>query len=157
MIKYLIGGLLAASLGCATPAMAQHTTGASLAAVAQSNTGAGTSVATPAPPFSPDSIFINPDVRPQYTGGEAALRNYMVRNIRYPEQAMRKHLTGKVYVRFVLSATGKVTDASVVRGPGSGLNEEALRLVWLMPPWQPARQRGQPVRVSCTIPIDFQE
>jgi protein TonB len=60
-------------------------------------------------------------------------------------------------VRFIWSATGRVTDASVVRGPGSGLNEEALRLVWMMPSWQPARQRGQPVRVSCTLPITFQE
>jgi protein TonB len=117
--------------------------------------------AAPAPTatlaFKPDSIFVNPDVRPQFTGSEAGLRAYLMKNLRYPDQALRQHVSGKVYVRFILSATGRVTDASVVRGPGSGLNEEALRLVWMMPSWQPARQRGQPVRVSCTLPITFQE
>ncbi len=114
-------------------------------------------VAAPTPAFKPDSIFVNPDVRPQFTGSEAGLRDYLMKNLRYPGQALRQHVSGKVYVRFILSATGRVTDASVVRGPGMGLNEEALRLVWLMPAWQPARQRGQAVRVSCTLPITFQE
>ncbi|MGI4738521.1 MAG: energy transducer TonB [Janthinobacterium lividum] len=107
--------------------------------------------------FKPDSIFINPDVRPQFTGGDGGLRAYLMKNLRYPEQALRQHVSGQVFVRFVLSAAGRVTDASVVRGPGRGLNEEALRLVWMMPAWQPAYQRGQAVRVSCTLPITFQE
>lgn len=156
MILRFLGGLLAASLGLAGSAAAQSMPGSGLAVVAQGSPGGSVSSAA-ASLFSPDSIFVNPDARPQFTGGEAAMHTYMARNLHYPEQAMRKHLAGKVYVRFVLSAAGKVTDASVVRGPGSGLNEEALRLVWLMPPWQPARQRGQTVRVVCTIPIEFQE
>jgi len=106
--------------------------------------------------FSPDSVFVNPDVRPQFTGGDAALAAYMTKNMHYPEAARLKKVTGKVYIRFVLSADGRITDASLVRGPGSGLNEEALRLVWLMPPWQPGYQRGQAVRVVCTMPIEFQ-
>jgi len=80
----------------------------------------------------------------------------MAKNMHYPDAARLKKATGKVYIRFVLSAAGRVTDASLVRGPGSGLNEEALRLVWLMPPWQPGYQRGQAVRVVCTMPIEFQ-
>ncbi|TDN35932.1 energy transducer TonB [Hymenobacter sp. UV11] len=100
---------------------------------------------------------MNPEVRPQFVGGEAGLRQYLMKNLRYPEQALRQHVSGKVYVRFILNAAGRVTDASVVRGPGSGLNEEGLRLVWMMPAWQPAHQRGQAVRVSCTLPITFQE
>ena len=106
--------------------------------------------------FSPDSIFVNPDVRPQFMGGESALQAYMTKNMHYPEKARQQKVTGKVYIRFVLSAAGRVTDASFVRGPGSGLNEEALRLVWMMPAWQPGYQRGQAVRVVCTIPIEFE-
>ncbi len=106
--------------------------------------------------ISADSIFVNPEVRPQFVGGESALRAYMIKNMRYPEKARQQKVTGKVYIRFVLSATGRVTDASFVRGPGSGLNEEALRLVWLMPDWQPGYQNGQAVRVVCTLPIEFE-
>ncbi|QKG51523.1 energy transducer TonB [Hymenobacter sp. BRD67] len=109
-----------------------------------------------APVFNPDSIYVNPQVRPQFTGGDAAFRAYLAKNLRYPSEAMRQSIGGKVYIRFVVSAEGRVTDASTVSGPGHGLNEEALRLVWLMPAWQPGQQDGHPVRVACTIPITFQ-
>ncbi|GAB3637741.1 hypothetical protein GCM10027422_33310 [Hymenobacter arcticus] len=105
--------------------------------------------------FYPDSIFVNPQIIPQFKGGEEALTGYMTKNMRFPEAAKFQRITGKVYVRFVVSAEGRITDATVARGRGYGLDEEALRLVWLMPPWQPGRQQGHPVRVSCTIPIEF--
>ncbi len=109
-----------------------------------------------APAFKADSVFINPQVLPSFTGGAAAMMSYLQKNMQYPAQAVRQRVTGRVYVTFVLSATGRVTDAHVMRGPGSGLNEEALRLVWLMPPWQPGQQEGHNVRTVCTIPIAFQ-
>ncbi|WP_230687896.1 energy transducer TonB [Hymenobacter ruricola] len=108
-----------------------------------------------APTFSPDSVFINPEVRPQFVGGDKAFSAYLAKSIRYPQLALQRRVSGKVYVNFILSAQGKVTDAHVISGPGNGLNDEALRLVWLMPPWEPARVNGQPVRVACTIPIAF--
>ena len=112
---------------------------------------------TPAAPaaIKPDSVFINPEVRPQFTGGDKAFGAYLSKYIRYPQQALQRHISGRVYVSFILSAQGKVQDAHVVSGPGNGLNDEALRLVWLMPLWQPARSNGQPVRVACTVPIAF--
>ncbi|GAA3988266.1 hypothetical protein GCM10022407_36070 [Hymenobacter antarcticus] len=106
-------------------------------------------------PVSPDSVYINPEVRPQFTGGDKAFSAYLSKNIRYPQQALMRHVSGRVYVSFILSATGKVQDAHVMSGPGNGLNDEALRLVWLMPNWEPARVNGQPVRVACTVPISF--
>ena len=106
-------------------------------------------------PVSPDSVYINPEVRPQFTGGDKAFAAYLSKNIRYPQQALMRHVSGRVYVSFVLSATGKVQDAHVMSGPGNGLNDEALRLVWLMPNWEPGRVNGQPVRVACTVPIAF--
>ncbi|MBF9143620.1 energy transducer TonB [Hymenobacter properus] len=108
-----------------------------------------------APAISPDSVFINPEVRPQFVGGDKAFKAYLAKSIRYPQQALQRHVSGRVLVNFVLNAQGKVTDAHVISGPGSGLNDEALRLVWLMPPWEPARVNGQPVRVACTVPISF--
>jgi protein TonB len=109
----------------------------------------------PAPAFNPDSVFINPEVRPQFKGGDKAFAAYLAKSIRYPQQALQRHVSGRVFVNFVLSAQGKVTDAHVISGPGNGLNDEALRLVWMMPPWEPARVNGQPVRVACTVPISF--
>ena len=105
--------------------------------------------------IKPDSVFINPEVRPQFAGGDKAFMTYLSKNIRYPQQALQRHVSGRVMVNFILSAQGRVQDAHVVSGPGNGLNDEALRLVWLMPPWEPARSNGQPVRVACTVPISF--
>jgi len=102
-----------------------------------------------------DSVYINPEVRPQFAGGDKAFVAYLSKFIRYPQQALQRHVSGRVYVNFILNAQGKVQDAHVLSGPGNGLNDEALRLVWLMPPWEPARVNGQPVRVACTVPISF--
>jgi protein TonB len=143
---------LAAAQGSNRPALASVTSSTAVSGGGSSKAAAPAAVAA----FKPDSIFINPDVRPHFMGGDAALASYMSKNMHYPDGARQQKVTGKVYIRFVLSTTGRITDASVVRGPGGGLNEEALRLVWLMPPWQPGYQRGQAVRVVCTMPIEFQ-
>ena len=108
-----------------------------------------------APVVYPDSVYVNPEVRPQFVGGDKAFMAYLSKSIRYPALALQRRTSGRVYVSFILNAYGRVVDAHVMRGPGDGLNEEALRLVWLMPPWEPARMNGQPVRVACTIPIAF--
>jgi len=165
MATYLFGCLVAISIGIAGSASAQRASTPGLTALALPAQKAEQATATSTPAatvpaaslFKPDSIFINPEVRPQFTGGDAAFRAYLAKNLHYPAEAARQHLTGKVSVNFVLSATGLVTYATVLRGPSKALNDEALRLVWHMPAWQPARQRGQPVRVSCTIPIIFTE
>ena len=108
-----------------------------------------------APAVYPDSVYVNPEVRPRFAGGDKAFGAYLSKNIRYPQQALQRRVSGRVFVNFVLNAQGRVQDAHVVSGPGNGLNDEALRLVWLMPPWEPARVNGVPVRVACTIPIGF--
>jgi len=118
---------------------------------AQASVGAAVAQAA----VKPDSVYVNPEVKPQFTGGNQAFAAYLSKYIRYPEQALQRHISGRVFVNFILSAQGKVQDAHVVSGPGNGLNEEALRLVWMMPPWEPGKVNGQPVRVACTVPISF--
>ena len=103
-----------------------------------------------------DSIYADPPVAPVFAGGMPALGAYIGANMHYPEAAKQGGITGRVVVQFVLGKDGKVQDAHVISGPGSGLNEEAYRLVWLMPPWEPGRlANGEPVRVNCTLPIMF--
>ena len=118
------------------------------------NPAAPTSPLAPAA-IRPDSVFINPEVLPQFVGGDKAFMAYLSKNIHYPQQALQRRVSGRVMVNFILSVQGRVQDAHVVSGPGNGLNDEALRLVWLMPAWEPARSNGQPVRVACTVPITF--
>lgn len=173
MASYLIGCVAVLGLSATGAAMAQKGTSPNLVAVALPAQTSGPALAkasaaatapspaaapaAPAPLFRPDSIFINPQVLPQFTGGEPAFAAYLKKNLHYPAEALRQHATGKVLVSFVLGANGLVTYATVLRGPHKLLNEEALRLIWHMPAWQPARQHGQPVRVSCTIPVVFEE
>jgi len=145
--------LLAAGFLYAGPAAAQLARVTSLTSDAPA---VGRIVTSANAPISPDSVFTAPDVLPQFTGGAEALKEFMTKNLRYPEQALRQKITGRVFVRFTVSAEGRVNDVSVVKGPGNGLNEEAMRLVWFMPPWQPARHHGQAVKTACTMPISFE-
>lgn len=64
-------------------------------------------------------------------------------------------LPGTVYVQFVVEKDGSISDVKVLRGIGGGCDEEAVRVVKSMPKWKPGKQRGQPVRVYYTLPIDF--
>jgi len=92
---------------------------------------------------------------PAFTGGPAAFQKFLRNKLKYPEEALRKGISGKVHVSFVIDEQGRILDPKVVRGLGSGLDEEALRLVRIMPWWTPGRTGGQPVRVAYTLPIVF--
>lgn len=92
---------------------------------------------------------------PQFPGGEDALMQYLANNIKYPEEAQNKGIQGKVFIQFVISETGKVGDLKVFRSVHPLLDLEAWRVVENMPDWIPGKQRNQNVRVSFTIPVNF--
>ena len=93
-----------------------------------------------------------PDFR---NGGPDAFRDYISRNLRYPETAKENNISGRVFVQFVVKADGSVDDVKIVRGADPDLDEEALRVVRSSPGWTPGRQRGQAVSVAFTFPINF--
>ncbi len=95
------------------------------------------------------------DEQPTYPGGVEAYRTYLQQNVHYPEEAKAKNVSGDVFVSFVVDEAGRILDAEVAKGIGAGLDEEALRLVRLMPWWTPGRQNGKPVRVPATLRIRF--
>lgn len=95
------------------------------------------------------------EVLPQFPGGEAAYRAYVRQNAHFPEEAQNKKASGTVYVGFVVDEQGRIVDAEVVKGVGFGLDQEALRLIRLMPWWTPGTMAGKPVRVSRTLGIPF--
>ncbi len=102
-----------------------------------------------------DSIFTVVEEMPRYPGGMEAMMAFISNNIRYPEEAKTKGIEGRVFVNFIVEVDGKVTNAQILRGIGGGCDEEAIRVVELMPAWTPGYQRGQAVRVSFNLPVRF--
>ena len=102
-----------------------------------------------------EKIFTFVEEYPEFPGGDKALREFILNNLNYPEIARKTGITGTVYVQFVVEKDGSISDVKVVRGIGGGCDEEAVRVVKSMPRWKPGKQRGQPVRVYFTLPIEF--
>ena len=93
--------------------------------------------------------------QPLFPGGEEALLAWITKNTHYPDEALEAGVSGKVYIGFVISTKGKVTDVKLLRGVSAVLDNEALRVVKAMPDWTPGRQSGKPVRVSFQVPVNF--
>ncbi|GAB3861460.1 hypothetical protein GCM10028822_40960 [Hymenobacter terrigena] len=108
-----------------------------------------------AAPGQQPAVLTYADEMPVFPGGDVAFHKYLAEKINYPADAQRRNLSGTVYVRFVVDEEGRIRDAEVAKGCGNGFDEEALRLVRLMPWWSPGRMGGQPVRVMRTLPILF--
>ena len=90
----------------------------------------------------------------EYCGYEGLTR-FFRNNVEYPAMAKEYNITGKVYVQFVIEKDGEVTNVKVIRGVEKSLDEEAVRVVSLMPNWKPGMKRGKNVRVYFTVPINF--
>lgn len=102
-----------------------------------------------------NQIFMVVENMPKYPGGDQELFKYLSNNVKYPVNAQKNGIQGRVLCQFVIDRDGKVTDAKVVRGVDKDLDLEALRVVTEMPAWEPGRQKGKPVRVKYTLPINF--
>lgn len=90
---------------------------------------------------------------PQFAGNLAA---WMAANLKYPDSARARGLEGKTGIEFVVTETGKITDVKVLRSSGHTLlDEEAVRVVNMMPKWKPGRLDGKPVSVIFTMPVSF--
>ncbi|MBX2941280.1 MAG: energy transducer TonB [Cyclobacteriaceae bacterium] len=77
-------------------------------------------------------------------------------NIKYPSQARRMGVKGRVFVQFVINLDGSLTDIKVIKGIGAGCDEEAIRVLKAAPAWKPGKQRGVPVRQRMILPITFE-
>jgi len=102
-----------------------------------------------------DEPFTVVEQWPEFRNGQSGLAAFLQKNLRYPAEASRAGIAGRVYVAFVVNADGSIVDAQVTKGIGFGCDEEALRVIRLMPRWKPGKQSGQPVRVRFTMPIVF--
>ena len=100
-------------------------------------------------------VYSTVEKMPEYPGGMEALKNDIMNNIRYPELAKKNGIQGKVYVSFVIDKKGKVTDARVVKGVDSSLDQESLRVISNLKDWTPGMEKGKKVKVEFTLPINF--
>lgn len=94
--------------------------------------------------------------QPEFVGGSKEFAQFLQKNLRYPRAAAQAGVQGKVYMEFTVGTDGKIERAKTIKGIGFGCDEEALRVVNLMPNWMPGKQSGRPVRVRFTLPIAFQ-
>jgi periplasmic protein TonB len=102
-----------------------------------------------------NQIFTAVEVEPVPRGGMDAFYKFLGDKIKYPNAAKEAGTQGRVILQFVVEKDGSLTDIHVMREPGNGLGDEAMRVLKLAPKWTPGVQNGKPVRVQFTIPVNF--
>ena len=104
---------------------------------------------------SKEPVYDEVKTMPSFKGGFNALVDYLIANIKYPEEAKKNHITGTVFVTFIVEKDGTVSNVTVVKGVNPLLDEAAAQSISESPKWTPGLQRGQPVRVRFVIPLNF--
>ena len=92
---------------------------------------------------------------PEYPGGIAALWEYLMQNVKYPEDAEKQKVEGRVIANFVVETDGSISDVKIFKQVFPSLDREAIRVLEAMPKWTPGKQNGKPVRVKYTVPVNF--
>ena len=95
---------------------------------------------------------------PKFKGGELAMMEFLMKNMKYPQAAVKAKLQGKAIVGFVVGKDGTISDVHITKSAGHAvLDEEAMRVVKSMPAWEPGKQKGKPVNVKYNVPITFRQ
>lgn len=102
-----------------------------------------------------EQVFMEVEKMPEYPGGDEARIKFLVKNIKYPEEARKNGTSGTVYITFIIEKSGEITNVKVLKGVNELLDNEAARVVNLMPAWEPGMLKGKPVRVQFNMPIQF--
>lgn len=106
-------------------------------------------------PGDDTGIYTTIDVYPRFPGGDPARFAFLRTQIKYPEAAIKNGISGVVIVVFVIEKDGTLSKVEINKGIGGGCDEEAIRVVKMMPPWEPGKRSGKPVRVLVKMPIVF--
>ena len=100
-------------------------------------------------------VFDVVEQMPEFPGGMEALFKYMAENMKYPEDAKKQQVEGRVLVQFIVETDGSVSNTEVLMRVFPSLDAEAVRVISGMPKWIPGKQNGKVVRVKYTIPVSF--
>ena len=102
-----------------------------------------------------DSIYVNPPIAPSFVGGLEAMQSFFAQNLKLLETVKPEEIKGRVFVRFVVRKDGKLDKIHLVKGPQDDYNAEAIRVIKMMPAWNPASDKGNPVSAYHVLPISF--
>ena len=102
-----------------------------------------------------NEIFDWVEEHPSFPGGEKKMREWLLKNLKYPTLAKENGVQGNVFMEFVVSKDGTIQNVKVIRSVESSLDKEATRVIKAMPKWKPGKQRGKPVNVRFRLPIVF--
>lgn len=102
-----------------------------------------------------DIIFTVVEQQAEFPGGFEAMGKFLGKNMKYPAKARRMDIQGSVFVSFVIDKNGNISDPQIIKGISAECDEEAIRVVKLMPPWKPGKQNGKPVKCRFVLPIKF--
>ncbi|HEX2934138.1 MAG TPA: energy transducer TonB [Bacteroidales bacterium] len=103
-----------------------------------------------------ETPFVMVEDMPQFQGGSSdTFREWIAKNLKYPEIASENGISGRVYIQFCVNSKGDIVDVVVLRGVDPALDKEAVRVVSSSPKWTPGKQRGKAVKVQFTFPVNF--
>lgn len=95
------------------------------------------------------------DQMPEFPGGQAALSEFLMKNVKYPADAKEKKIEGRVLVTFMVDTDGSITDIGLLKKTYPSLDTEAKRVIKAMPKWIPGKHNGKVVKVHYSVPITF--
>jgi protein TonB len=103
-----------------------------------------------------DDVFVKVEEMPKFKDGDfKSFQTWVMQNVKYPEQAKKEGIEGKVYAEFIVEKDGTVSNVKVIKSSDSCLNEEVIKVVKSSPDWTPGKQNGKIVRVKFVVPVNF--
>ena len=100
-------------------------------------------------------VFVVVETLPEFKGGKDAMVAWIISNLKYPAEAVKNKITGKVLVNFLVTSSGKIKNATVSKSVSPLLDAEAIRVISSMPDWKPGMQAGKSVNVQMQVPVEF--
>jgi len=107
------------------------------------------------PEYEDEIIYEMVETVPEFPGGMEGLYAFLTENLEYPKMAKHSDIQGKIYIGFVVERDGSISNVEVIKGRHESLDNEAIRVIKMMPKWKPGEQQGRLVRAKFVIPIVF--
>ncbi|MBO4379566.1 MAG: energy transducer TonB [Muribaculaceae bacterium] len=106
---------------------------------------------------SNQNVYEKVDQMPEFPGGMPAMIDFLHANLKYPDDAIKQNIGGRVMVMFVVETDGSLSNVRVAKTVFPSLDAEAVRVVKTMPKWEPGKDKGRQVRVNYILPIVFKQ